>query len=53
MDAFRDYRELLKEKDENLDTSWRRSMVAAESNMNLFSKRLNCHARRGLRVKLP
>src|SRR5690625_635934 len=40
MNAFRDYRELLKEKDKNLDTSWMRSMGAAESNMNLFSKRL-------------
>lgn len=40
MDAFKDYRELLKEKDENIDTSWMRTMGAAESNMNLFSKRL-------------
>lgn len=40
LDAFRDYRDILKEKDENLDTSWMRSMGSAESNMNLFSKRL-------------
>lgn len=38
MDAFRDYRELLKEKD--VDTSGMRPMGAAESNMNLFSRRL-------------
>lgn len=40
MDAFRDYRDILKEKDEDLDTSWMRSMGSAESNMNLFSRRL-------------
>src|SRR5699024_2970402 len=40
LDAFRDYRDILKEKDETLDTSWMRPMGAAESNMNLFSKRL-------------
>lgn len=38
--AFKDYRHLLKEKDHDLDTSWMRSMGAAESNMNLFSRRL-------------
>src|SRR5699024_4965978 len=26
LDAFRDYRDILKEKDENLDTSWMRPM---------------------------
>src|SRR5690625_2665865 len=40
MDAFRDYREILKEKDKDLDISWMRSMGSAESNMNLFSRRL-------------
>src|SRR5699024_2828834 len=39
-DAFRDYRDILKEKDEDLDTSWMRPMGSAESNMNMFSKRL-------------
>lgn len=39
-DAFRDYRDILKEKDKDLDTSWMRPMGSAESNMNLFSKRL-------------
>lgn len=37
-DAFRDYREILQEK--NIDTTGMRPMGAAESNMNLFSKRL-------------
>ncbi|MBW8352185.1 ISLre2 family transposase, partial [Bacillus sp. IITD106] len=37
-EAFRDYRELLQEK--NIDTTGMRMMGAAESNMNLFSKRL-------------
>lgn len=40
MDAFRDYRDILKEKDAGIDTSWMRSMGSAESNMNLFSRRL-------------
>lgn len=40
MDAFRDYRDILKEKDKDLDTSWMRFMGSAESNMNLFSRRL-------------
>src|SRR5690625_5141599 len=39
-DAFRDYRDILKERDKDLDTSWMRPMGSAESNMNLFSKRL-------------
>jgi len=39
-DAFRDYREILKEKDGSLDTSWMRPMGSGESNMNLFSRRL-------------
>ena len=37
-DAFRDYRDILKEK--GIDTSNMRPMGAAESNMNLFSRRL-------------
>ena len=37
-DAFRDYREILKEK--GIDTTEMRPMGAAESNMNLFSRRL-------------
>src|SRR5690606_25958005 len=37
-EAFCDYRELLQEK--NIDTTGMRMMGAAESNMNLFSKRL-------------
>ena len=40
IDAFRDYRDIIKEKDKSLDTSWMRSMGSAESNMNLFSRRL-------------
>src|SRR5690625_7942079 len=40
MDAFRDYRDILKEKEQDLDTSWMRFMGSAESNMNLFSRRL-------------
>lgn len=39
-DAFRDYRALLNEKDDQLNTSWMRTMGSAESNMNLFSRRL-------------
>ena len=39
-DAFKDYRDILKEKDKDLDTSWMRPMGSAESNMNLFSRRL-------------
>src|SRR5699024_1906164 len=39
-DALTDYRQMLKEKDKDLDPSWMRSMGAAESNMNLFSRRL-------------
>lgn len=38
MNAFRDYRDILKEK--GIDTSEMRPMGAAESNMNLFSRRL-------------
>ena len=37
-EAFRDYRDILKEK--GVDTSGMRPMGAAESNMNLFSRRL-------------
>jgi len=39
MDAFRDYREILKEE-KDADTTDMRPMGAAESNMNLFSRRL-------------
>src|SRR5699024_5098974 len=38
LEAFRDYREILKEK--GADVSEMRPMGAAESNMNLFSRRL-------------
>src|SRR5699024_4383777 len=39
MDAFRDYRDILN-KDQRVDTTGMRPMGAAESNMNLFSRRL-------------
>ena len=39
MDAFRDYREILK-NEKGVNTEGMRPMGAAESNMNLFSKRL-------------
>src|SRR5699024_10303021 len=39
MDAFRDYRVILN-KDQRVDTTGMRPMGAAESNMNLFSRRL-------------
>jgi len=39
MDAFRDYRDILK-NDKGIDTDGMRPMGAAESNMNLFSRRL-------------
>src|SRR5699024_7829803 len=39
MNAFRDYREILKEE-KGVDTTKMRPMGAAESNMNLFSRRL-------------
>src|SRR5699024_10569318 len=38
-DAFRDYRDILN-KDQRVDTTGMRPMGAAESNMNLFSRRL-------------
>lgn len=40
MDALRDYREIIRSRNEDLDTSWMRPMGSAESNMNLFSRRL-------------
>src|SRR5690625_3522272 len=40
MEALRDYRESIQSRNEYLDTSWMRPMGSAESNMNLFSKRL-------------
>lgn len=39
MDAFRDYREILR-KEKGVDTTGMRPMGAAESNMNFFAKRL-------------
>jgi len=39
MDAFRDYRDILK-SDKGINTEGMRPMGAAESNMNLFSRRL-------------
>ena len=39
-DAFQDYRDVLRDRDAHLDTSWMQPMGASESNMNLFSRRL-------------